>query len=422
MGFKTPKSKKGKKTIRKRRVRWGSRMGKVQNANNKQKDNKIEKLLDILVARSAPTNTIELARLKEIESDFQLAQNLQQQEYSKSKVKKIDESKEELTPPGEQSSTLLDRQSPTPGRQSLSTPISSLTNENKTLRIQAYQQQYDNIEEGYTELIQSLNQNIGENSIIGRDAFTDFVVHREQLNADRNVLRKELLDDVKNNPQDIGDWKAYIEISENETAQLLELDNKASSIIYDQAMRGLTEREALTEDQKKQAEIIVEKTQEQLEQNKIALQKEQELNQELENLTTKLKKEGIEKEEIIQELDKQRKGFSDFIGKDFYEGETALRLYLDNQISGSTDQFKLGLGKAKLGNEWKELAGKGLTTDDKKRQFERILNKKVEEIKQFLPQQVEGFMGALPAGSISVSSSDSSESPVRQETISEGDV
>lgn len=420
MGFKTPQSKKGKKKIRKRRVRWGSRMGKVQNANNKQKDNKIEKLLDILVARSAPTNTIELARLKEIESDFQLAQNLQQQEYSKSKVKKIDESKEELTP---------DRQSPpTP----LATPISSLTNENKTLRIQAYQQQYDNIEEGYTELIQSLNQNIGENSIIGRDAFTDFVVHREQLNADRNVLRKELLDDVKNNPQDIGDWKAYIEISENETAQLLELDNKASSIIYDQAMRGLTEREALTEDQKKQAEIIVEKTQQQLEQNKIALQKEQELNQELENLTTKLKKEGTEKEEIIQELDKQRKGFSDFIGKDFYEGETALRLYLDNQISGSTDQFKLGLGKTKLGNDWKQLTGKGLTTYDKKRQFERILDKKVEEIKQFLPQQVEGFMGALPAGSISVSSSDSSESPVRQlpvrqlpvrqETISEGDV
>ncbi len=37
MGFKTPQSKKGKKTIRKRRVRWGSRMGKVQNANNKQK-------------------------------------------------------------------------------------------------------------------------------------------------------------------------------------------------------------------------------------------------------------------------------------------------------------------------------------------------------------------------------------------------
>jgi hypothetical protein len=406
MGFKTPKSKKGKKTIRKRRVRWGSRMGKVQNANNKQKDNKIEKLLDILVARSAPTNTIELARLKEIESDFQLAQNLQQQEYSKSKVKKIDESKEELTPL---------RQSPAKSRQSLdrqslSTPISSLTNENKTLRIQAYQQQYDNIEEGYTELIQSLNQNIGENSIIGRDAFTDFVAHREQLNADRNVLRKELLDDVKNNPQDIGDWKAYIEISENETAQLLELDNKASSIIYDQAMRGLTEREALTEDQKKQAEIIVEKTQQQLEQNKIALQKEQELNQELENLTTKLKKEGTEKEAVIQELDKTQKNFSETIMKPFNKGKETVEQFLQGNVSGGSNQFQRALGTTNLADTWDNYGKSG--TEEKKRQIKLALAKRIEEQQQFLPKQVEGFLGALPAGSISVTS----------ETISEGDV
>jgi hypothetical protein len=406
MGFKTPKSKKGKKTIRKRRVRWGSRMGKVQNANNKQKDNKIEKLLDILVARSAPTNTIELARLKEIESDFQLAQNLQQQEYSKSKVKKIDESKEELTPL---------RQSPAKSRQSLdrqslSTPISSLTNENKTLRIQAYQQQYDNIEEGYTELIQSLNQNIGENSIIGRDAFTDFVAHREQLNADRNVLRKELLDDVKNNPQDIGDWKAYIEISENETAQLLELDNKASSIIYDQAMRGLTEREALTEDQKKQAEIIVEKTQQQLEQNKIALQKEQELNQELENLTTKLKKEGTEKEAVIQELDKTQKNFSETIMKPFNKGKETVEQFLAGNVSGGSNQFQRALGTTNLADTWDNYGKSG--TEEKKRQIKLALAKRIEEQQQFLPKQVEGFLGALPAGSISVTS----------ETISEGDV
>ena len=272
-------------------------------------------------------------------------------------------------------------------------------------------------------MIQSLNQNIGENSIIGRDAFTDFVAHREQLNADRNVLRKELLDDVKNNPQDIGDWKAYIEISENETAQLLELDNKASSIIYDQAMRGLTEREALTEDQKKQAEIIVEKTQQQLEQNKIALQKEQELNQELENLTTKLKKEGTEKEAVIQELDKTQKNFSETIMKPFNKGKETVEQFLSGKVSGGSNQFQQALGTTNLTETWDRYGMSG--TEEKKRQIKLALAKRIEEQQQFLPKQVVGIMGALPPGSVMLQressledlSPSASRSPTRAQDI-----
>lgn len=63
-------------------------MGKVAKESNNRKDSKIEKLLDILVARSNPTNSIELARMKQIEGDFQLAQQLQQKEDKKQKVKK----------------------------------------------------------------------------------------------------------------------------------------------------------------------------------------------------------------------------------------------------------------------------------------------------------------------------------------------
>ena len=168
---KVVKKKKRKKPTRRRRTRWGQRMGKVANESNNRKDSKIEKLLDILIARSAPTNSIELARMKQIEGDFQLAQELQTQENMKSKSKKIDE---------EQSTEAPDIQP-----RIAENPITSVDRQH---RFQAYQNEFNSLEEGYNSLLETLQDDIGESTVISGDAMSDFIVRKEQLNANRKSI------------------------------------------------------------------------------------------------------------------------------------------------------------------------------------------------------------------------------------------
>ena len=99
MGFNVNKKrlKKGKKLKRPKRVRWGQRMGKAATESNRRKDSNKEKLLLTLVARSGPPNSIEIARAKQIEEDYQMAQNIDQKqriEESK-KGKKVNEEAQE---------------------------------------------------------------------------------------------------------------------------------------------------------------------------------------------------------------------------------------------------------------------------------------------------------------------------------------
>ena len=387
------KEKKGKKLPRRRRTRWGARMGKVAKESNNRKDNKIEKLLDILVARSAPTNTIELARMKEIESDYQLAQQLQQKEYMKQEGKKINGSKEELTAPA----------TPTP---SVATP-SRIASVERPHRFQTYQNEFDSIEEGYEGLLESLKENLGESSVVSGAAMGEFIAKKEQLNANRNVLRKDLLDDIKNNPQEVWEWRGFIEQSENETAQLLELDNKVSQILYDQAMKNINERELLSAQQVAQAEENKNLMEQQLKNNELQQTREREFTLQLQEQNDKITeqklqliKEATEKEEVIEELDKQQKFFSENITKNFNSGEAKLRAYLAGNITGNTNEFKVGLGQTGLSDYWDRITSRAQKTEEKQRLLKNELDKKVVEQQQFLPKQVSGLMSALPPGSV----------------------
>ena len=379
---KVVKKKKRKKPTRRRRTRWGQRMGKVANESNNRKDSKIEKLLDILIARSAPTNSIELARMKQIEGDFQLAQELQTQENMKSKSKKIDE------------------EQPQPDIQPriAENPITSVDRQH---RFQAYQNEFNSLEEGYNSLLETLQDDIGESTVISGDAMSDFIVRKEQLNANRNVLRKDLLEDIKNNPSEVWEWRGFIEQSENETAQLLDLDNKVSQILYDQAMRNISEREALTEQQVAQAEANKTLMENQLIQNKLQQQKEREFTKKLEEQNEKITeqklqliKEATEKELKIEELDRTQKNFSDEIMKPFNQGRETVEQFLDNKISGGSNTFQRALGATNLDSTW-DIYGKS-GTEEKKRQLRIALAKRIEEKQKFLPKKVEGIMGALP--------------------------
>ena len=381
------KKKKGKKPLRRRRTRFGERMGKVAKESNNRKDSKIEKLLDILVARSNPTNSIELARMKQIEGDFQLAQQLQQKEDKKVEGKKIDEPREAQPPPqvGQSLITGVDREH----------------------RFQAYQHDFDSIEEGYKGLLRTLDEDISESSVISAGAMSDFIERKKQLNANRNDLRKGLLEEITKNPSDVWEWRGFIEQSENDTAQLLDLDNEVSAILYDQARRNIEEREALTEQQVAQAEQNAKLMEEQLRNNEIQQEKEkeftlqlQEQNNQITEQKLQLVKEATEKEQVIEELDKTQKFLSDNITKNFNSGEEKLRSYLAGNITGNSNEFKVGLGQTGLGEFWDRMTNREGKTSERQRLLKKELTARIEQQQEFLPKKVSAFVSALPPGSV----------------------
>ena len=124
------KTTKGKKLKRPKRVRWGQRMGKAATTNNKNKDSNIEKLLTTLIARTAPPNSIEIARTKQLEEDYQMAQNIDQKQRLE-ESKGIYKSKKMNEDMNEETQTLKAPISIT------ESPISSVA---RPMRFQAYQQ------------------------------------------------------------------------------------------------------------------------------------------------------------------------------------------------------------------------------------------------------------------------------------------
>jgi len=402
---KVVKKKKGKKITRRRRTRWGERMGKAAKESNNKKDSKIEKLLDILIARSAPTNTIELARMKQIEGDFQLAQDLQQKELLKSKGKKIEEEQPKEAP--KETFPVV-----------AESPITSVDRQH---RFQAYQKEFNSLEEGYEGLLETLQNDIGESSVISAGAMNDFIVRKEQLNANRNVLRKDLLEDIKNNPSEVWEWRGFIEQSENETARLLDLDNKVSQILYDQAMRNISEREALSEQQVAQAEENKKLIEEQLRQTEVIQEKERafteqllEQNEKITEQKLQLVKDATEKEELVEELDKTQKFLSKKISETFDKGKETLQTkYMEGE--GGLDfakkaDFKIALGQTGLEESWGEITRYYQQPQQRKEALNRKLVEKIKEQEQFLPKKIEGLMGALPPGSVMLQRESSLES------------
>jgi len=390
--------RKGKKPDRQKRIKWGTKQPKYNNKQTyKQKDDKIEKLLELLISRTGPTNSIELARQKQIEGDYQLAQDLATKEQMKKKTKVVEE---EVKPP------IVEAEKP-----------KKISNVSGTQRFQAYDLQYQSIEEGYNGMIEDLKEFIGnETAVMSGGAMSDILQKKEQLSNDRNVLRKELLEDITKNPSDVWEWRGYIEHSENATENLLELDNKVSSIIYDQSLRNISEREALSAEQVAQAEKTAKLMEADLKRTEIEKTKEEEFNKQLKEVNSqlteqklKLIKEATEKETLIEDLDKTQKFLSENITENFNSGEEKLRNYLAGNITGNDNKFKVGLGQTGLGDFWDTMTDRNNKTEDRKRLLKKELNKKKEEQEQFLPKKVESFMSALPPGSIMLQREDSSE-------------
>jgi len=429
MGFNVNKKrlKKGKKLKRPKRVRWGQRMGKAATESNRRKDSNIEKLLLTLVARSGPPNSIEIARAKQIEEDYQMAQNIDQKqriEESK-KGKKVDEEEEEKEP----------LQRPVSITES---PISSVA---RPQRFQAYQQTYESIEEEYNELINSMTEDMGgARSVIRSEAMSDFIAKKEQLNGNRNVLRKELLDDIKNNPSEVWEWRGFIEQSEVETEKLLELDNKASQILYDQATRNLEEKEELSARQVEQAEENQRLMRDQLQMNIEKQQQEERFREELERANEKLGaqrlqliQEATQREQTVEELDRTQKFLAKKISETFDKGKDTLQTrYFDPPITtdfAKTADFKIALGQTGLNEDWDRITGKtGYSTYAKPQERKDALNRKlidkIKEQEQFLPKKVSGIISALPPGSVMLQRDSSLEdlSPRRVEVETAKDI
>ena len=396
---KVVKKKKGKKLTRRKRTRWGERMGKAAKESNNKKDSKIERLLDVLIARSAPTNSIEVARMKQIEGDFQLAQDLQQKELIKAQSKKVDEGEQPKEAPP-----------PTPIPVMAESPITGVDRQH---RFRAYQDEFNGLEAGYEGLLETLQNDIGESSVITGEAMSKIIAEKEQLNANRNVLRKDLLEDIKNNPSEVWEWRGFIEQSENETARLLDLDNKVSQILYDQAMRNISEREALSAQQVAQAEENKRLMEEQLRENEIQQAKEREFNLQLEEQREELMrqklqlaKEATEKEEAIEKLDKGAQMLIDTMNERFNKGVELVRSYTQaptasaGELGANTAQFQQGIGLTDLGAEWEKTKQYNSKPADRKRSLEQKLVKKIEEHDTLVKDKVRSFMGAVPKGSV----------------------
>jgi hypothetical protein len=393
---------KDKKKKKRRKVRWGSSMGKVNDRRNRREDSNIEKLLMLLVARSTPTPAADLQRQQEIQKDFGLAAQLQQQEFMK--AKKVDDDlpstediKKDISPIQPIQSEITE------------TPITGADRENK---FQSYQLAYDNLEQDYKGLIGFIDEHIGgPEAVLRREYMDEAIARREQLNNQRNILRKDLLQDIANNPQDVWEWQGFIENSEVRTSDLLDLDNTVNSILYDQARRNLENRELLTAEKIKLAEENELLMKKQLEDTEIQREREKAFNEELktEALKTSQALARVEQEKTIAEaktaeLDEMQKFLSKRIAETFDKGKKTLQeRYIegaDRDFAKSSD-FQRALGETGLTEDWDRITGKvGYRTvgkpEDRKRELNRKLLEKIKEQEQFLPKKVEGIMGALP--------------------------
>ena len=127
----TLKSKKKKNNkLKKRRLKWGAKGGKYnekQSKNYNMKEDKLDKLLTLLIAQTNQPNKVELKRQQDLLSDFSIASTLQADEIAKSKMGKNKSKKNSTEEPATDKQILAGR-------------------------MEEYNTDYEQIEQGYKSL------------------------------------------------------------------------------------------------------------------------------------------------------------------------------------------------------------------------------------------------------------------------------
>ena len=377
--------KQGKK-LKRRRLKFGARQGKYtpkQQKTYNDREDKFDKLLSLLIGiTKAPIAPADLKRQQDIASDFSIAQTLQAQEVeAQAKGKSIDKMNEESSP--------LQR-----------------TDTNKQImsgRMQEYNTDYEQLEQGYKSLIATMNEDIGEDSIIRTEALDAIIANKEDLSAKRNELRKELLDDIKVNPSDIGEWKAFIETSEVQTSNLLELDNAASQILFDNTRKAFNKKEELSAKQLKSIEENQQLTQDLLTQSQNEIVKEKQMKVQLEQALQETQEEKARgdfgenqvRKILQQRLDKER--------EDFTKGKEVMQQYFSGELKSSTTQVKEARQLTGVSDYWTKITGGSnpmvQSAPDRQKAMKKQLEKRREELEQELDiPTYEKFKSAMPQG------------------------
>lgn len=382
----TLKSKKKKNNkLKKRRLKWGAKGGKYNEKQSKiynMKEDKLDKLLTLLIAQTNKPNTVELKRQQDLLSDFSIASTLQADEIAKSKMGK-NKSKKDST-------------------EDIPTDKQILAG-----RMEEYNTHYEDIEQGYKELIRTMEEDVGEDTIIRREAFDNIIDMKKNLLSRQNKLREELLQDIKQNPADIAEWRGFIEQSEVETSKLLELDNNANQIIFDNTSKAFEKGEFLSQQKVEDAKKNQQLAEQLLTQSQNEKIKTEQLNQQL--------------EEAIEKSDKQQKFLSKNITEVFDKGEAKLQSYItgSDSTAASTEDFKFGIGMTGLTDDWLNVKRLYQKAPERKEALLKVLNKKREEQEKFKP--VESMFSAFPPGSLMLqrqSSEDLIGAPARVEVQS----
>ena len=190
---------KKKKLKKKRKVRWGSKLGNkaAKNYSNKSSD-AIDKLLT-LVTTQMTQSPHDIARLKQIDSDFQVATQLKQEDDLIISQKTM-----ENDMPNEAKERVINK-------------------------YRGYGEKFEELESNYSELINQFT----EVKIISPEAIEDYRNIIDTFRTERDNIRNELLDDIKNNPHDLWEWKGFIENSEVQIGNLINIEEDANRLLFD---------------------------------------------------------------------------------------------------------------------------------------------------------------------------------------------
>tara|TARA_R110000824_G_scaffold203596_1_gene388115 strand:+ start:993 stop:2240 length:1248 start_codon:yes stop_codon:yes gene_type:complete len=364
-GTSKPKPVKRGKKLKSRRLKFGTRQGKYtpkQQRNYNNKEDKLDKLLTLLIGRTnAPAPPADLKRQQQIASDYTIAQTIQADEVeTQSKGKSIDKMNDE---PASLQETETNKQM-------------------MSGRMQEYNTDYEQLEQGYKSLIRTMNEDIGEDSIIRTEALDKIIANKEDLSAKRNELRKELLDDIKQNPSDIGEWKAFIETSEVQTSNLLQLDNTASEILFYNTRLAFNKKEELSAKQLKSIEENQQLTQDLLTQSQNEIVKEKQIKAQLEQALEEAQEEkergDFGEDQVRNILEKKLKQEK----ADFDKGENVMKEYFAGKLKSSTTAVKEARQLTGVSDYWTKITGGPnpmvQTAPERQRKMETYLKERKE--------------------------------------------
>ncbi len=196
--LKKKRSNPSKPLKRKRKMRWGSKLGnKAAKDYSNKTSNSIDKLLT-LVATQFTHSPHDAMRLKQIDSDFQIAKALQTKEDKILNDKEID------SMPDEARDRMIDK-------------------------YKGYGEKFQEIEDNYKELITQFAQV----DIISPEAVEDYRNHIDTFRTERDEIRTTLMEDIKENPHDLWEWKGFIENSELQIGNLINIEEDANRLLFD---------------------------------------------------------------------------------------------------------------------------------------------------------------------------------------------